>query len=273
MMPVVSSINGKGTLSTKEVVVDGFEPLKKLDDALKLNKFKKISLQDLKQISFTITNGAISTDPFDFNIGKSKGTVGGTTGIDQSINYVMNLGIPRDEFGAANTALNSMVSSATSKGIPVKLGDMVNVQALFGGTVTNPTVKTNLKEAGGNIADQLKDQLKDTLTKTITHVVDQSKQKACDEAQKQLDIATKQAADTKNAAIKQADNLKKSAYDEAAKTEKKGANPLEKIANKKLAEAARKKADDAYNSSVTAANNAEKNAVDKATAEKEAKCK
>jgi hypothetical protein len=273
MMPVVSSVNGKGTLSTKQVVIDGFEPLKKLDEALKLNKFKKISLQDLKQISFTITNGAITTDPFDFNIGKSTGTVGGTTGIDQSINYVMNVAIPRDEFGPANAALNGMVNSATSKGIPVKLGDNVNVQALFGGTVTKPTVKTNLKEAGVNLVDQLKNTAVDTAKAIVNHVIDESKGKACAEAQKQFDVAVQKAADAKKSAIASADKLKADALAEADKLEKKGGNPLEKVANKKLAEAARKKANDAYNNSVSAANKAESDAVTKAQADKDAKCK
>lgn len=273
MMPVVPSVNGKGTLSTTQVVIDGFEPLKKLDEALKLNKFKKITLQDLKQVSFTITNGNVSTEPFDFNVGKAKGTVGGTTSIDQSINYAMNIAIPRDEFGPANAALNGMVSSATAKGIPVKLGDNVNVQALFGGTITKPTVSTNLKEAGVDLANQIKETVKDTVKAIIKDKIDEGKGKACDEAQKQLDIATKQAADVKASAIKNAEAARASAKAEADKLANKGGNPIEKAANKKLAEAARKKADDAYNSAVQKANETEKAAVDKAKAEKDAKCK
>lgn len=273
MMPIIKTVNGKGTLSTSQVVVDGFEPLKKLDEALKLNKFKKITLQDLKQVSFTITNGAITTDPFDFNIGKSQGTMGGTTGIDQSINYVMNVAIPRTEFGAANTALNSMVSSATAKGIPVKLGDNVNVQALFGGTVTKPTVSTNLKEAGVNMADQIKNTLVDTAKAIVTNAIDKGKEEACKEAQKQFDAATQQALTVKNNAITAADNAKKSAYAEADKLQNKGANVLEKAANKKLAESARKKADDTYNSTVAAANKAYSDAVAKAQKDKDDKCK
>ncbi len=273
MMPVVSTINGKGTLSTKQVIVDGFEPLKKLDEALKLNKFKTITLQDLKQISFTITNGAISTEPFDFNIGKLQGQVGGTTGIDQSIKYIMNVAIPRTEFGAANTALNGMVNSASAKGIPVKLGENVNVQALFGGTVTKPTVTTNLKEAAGNMADLIKEGIKDTLKKTVDAAIDKGKDKACIEAQEQFNKAVKTAADAKNSAIAAADKVKKDAYAQADILAKKGANILEKTANKKLADQARIKADNAYNSAVTTANNTEKNAVDNAQKAKDDKCK
>ncbi len=273
MMPVITSVNGKGTLSTSQVIIDGFEPLKKLDEALKLNKFKTITLQDLKQVSFTITNGAITTDPFDFTVGKTKATVGGTTGIDQSIKYVMNVAIPRDEFGAANTALNGMVSSASAKGIPVKLGENVNVQALFGGTVTKPTVSTNLKEAGSDLVDMIKDGIKDTVKAVINNVIDKTKDKACVEAQKNFDNAVKQAGDVKASAMKSAEAAKVSANAEADKIEKKGGNALEKIANKKVADAARKKADDAYKNTVDKVNRTEKDAIAKAQAEKDAKCK
>ncbi len=273
MMPMIPTVNGKGTLSTKQVVVEGFEPLKKLDDALKLNKFKKVTLEDLKQVSFTIVNGAVTTEPFDFAVGKSKGTMGGTTGVDQSINYVMSMAIPRDDFGPANAALNGMVSSVTAKGIPFKLGDVVNVQALFGGTVTNPTVKTNLKESGENLADQLKNTIKDTATAIVHQVIDDTKGKACVEAQKQLDVAIKQASDAKSAAIKSADNVKTAAYAEATKTENKSGNPIQKTGFKAAAVSMRKAADNAYTKAIADANTAEKNAVDKATAEKEAKCK
>lgn len=273
MMPVITSVNGKGMLSTKQVEVEGFGPLKKLDEALKMNKFKKITLQDLNAVSFKIENGRVSTEPFDFKVGKSTGQVGGSTGIDQSIKYVMNIAIPREEFGPANTALNSMVSSATAKGVPVKLGDVVNVQALFGGTVTNPTVTTNLKEAAGNIADQVKDAVVDTVKKVIGAAVDKAKEQACAEAQKQLDAAKVNAANAKASAYKAADDAKASAYKQADDLAKKGGNPLEKAANKKLAETARKKADDACNNAKAAADKAEKDAVAKAQADHDAKCK
>jgi hypothetical protein len=272
MMPVVPSVNGKGTLSTSQVVIDGFEPLKKLDEALKLNKFKKITLQDLKQVSFTITNGAVSTEPFDFTIGKLKGTVGGTTGIDQSINYGMNVAIPRDEFGPANAALNGMVNSATAKGIPVKLGDNVNVQAIFGGTVTKPTVSTNLKEAGGNLADQIKDKVVDSVKTIVKDKIDDAKNQACKDAQVKLDNVVKQAGDAKASAIKAADDAKTKAYAEAAKKEKEG-SALDKIKNKAIAEGMRKTADGAYNTAVNSANKTYNDAVAKAQAEKDAKCK
>lgn len=273
MMPIIETVNGSGMLSTSTVTVDGFPAMKKLDEALKMNKFSKVTLQDIKMISFKIENGRVSTEPFDFAAGKATGKMGGSTGIDQSINYVMDISIPRTEFGPANAALNNMVAGVQAKGIPFQLGDMVNVSALFGGTVTSPTVSTNLKEAGGNLMDNLKDQVVETVTQKVDSVKDVAINKGCEEAQKQLDQAKVTAANTKVASYKLADDAKTAAYAEADKIEKSWKNPLEKAAKKAAAEAARKKADDANKDAKAKADQAEKDAVANAQAKKDAACK
>lgn len=273
MMPVMTSVNGKGTLSTSQVVVTGFEPLKKLDDALKLNKFKSVTLNDIKQISYTIADGKITTEPFDFAVGKANGKMGGSTSLDQTINYVMDVSIPRSEFGAANAALNGLVSSAQAKGVPVNLGDMVNVTALFGGTVTNPTVKTSLKEAGGDMMDNIKDAVKDTVKQIVTQQIDKAKDQACADAQKKMEEAVKAAADVKLKAYKLADDVHAEGYKQADVLEKSYKNPLEKAAKKAAADAARKTADNKQKDAKAAADKVEKDAVARAQAEKDAKCK
>lgn len=273
MMPIIETVNGEGTLSTSTVTVDGFPALKKLDEALKMNKFSKVTLQDLKTVKFTIENGRVSTEPFDFTAGKATGKMGGSTGIDQSINYVMDISIPRTEFGPANAALNSMVAGVQAKGIPFQLGDMVNVSALFGGTVTDPKVTTNLKEAGGNIMDNLKDQLVNTVTQKVDSLKDVGKGKACEQAQQELDKSIAEAAKVKAAAYKVADDAKTAAYAQADAIEKSYKNPLEKAAKKAAADAARKKADDANKDAKAKADKVEADAVTAAQAKKDAACK
>lgn len=269
MMPIVETMNGGGTLSTSSVVVDGFPAMKKLDEALKMNKFSKVTFQDIKALTFTIVNGSITTEPFDFNVGKAAGKMGGTTKVDQTINYVMDIAIPRTEFGPANSALNGMVSGVQAKGIPFTLGDMVNVQALFTNTVTDPKVSVNLKEAGANLQDQVTaivDKAKDSV---ITVVTD----KGCEEARKQLDAAKTNAANAKVAAYKLADDAKTAAYAEADKVEKSFKNPLEKAAKKAAADAMRKKADDANKTAKSNADATEKNSIASAQAKVDATCK
>ncbi len=273
MMPIIETVNGTGTLSTKSVVVSGFPALKKLDDALKIKKFSNVVLEDLKVVSYTIENGRVSTEPFDFKAGKATGKMGGSTGIDHSMNYVMDIAIPRTEFGPANAALNGMIAGVQAKGIPYQPGENVNVQALFGGTVTDPTVSTNLKEAGGNMMDNIKDVVIDKVNEKVDSVKKDVINKACVEANENLTKVKGEAAATKVKAYKAADDVKTAAYAEADKVEKSFKNPLEKAAKKAAADAMRKKADDANKSAKAAADNTEKSTIDAAQKRVDANCK
>ncbi len=271
MMPIDKTINGSGTLRTKQVEIESFEPLKKLDEALKMNKFKKVTLNDLNLVSYKIENGRVSVEPFDFKAGKANGKVGGSTGLDQSINYVMDISIPRAEFGGANTALNGLVSQATAKGIPVKLGDMVNVQALFGGTVTQPTVKTSLREAAGDMMDNLKE----TATELVKEKVDSLKNVGMDKARQEADKILADAK-VKSDALKSqlytaADNAKAAAYTEADKVEKSYKNPLEKAAKKLAADKMREQANIANQKAKKEADDKAKAIMDEAQKQADAK--
>lgn len=88
--------------------------------------------------------------------------IGGMHGIDQSLDYTINMQIPRAMFGTgANNALNELVSKASATGLPIRLSDQVNVGVKMGGTIMSPTIQLDLKETAGNLAEELKDQLKE----------------------------------------------------------------------------------------------------------------
>lgn len=262
MMPVMPSVNGKGSLSTKQVVIQSFEPLKKLDDELKLNKFKNITLSDLSPIGFSISNGRVFVDKFTFKNGKTTGDMQGSTGLDETIDYTMSVLVPRSEFGsAANTVINNLTAQATAKlGKPVTVGENVDLKVLFGGTITKPTIKTSLKEAAGD----LKNTVTQTVTTIVNNAIDSAKIKAKAAAQKAFNDAKAQAEQVRDAAKKAADAAYQSSQSAADQVEKSYKNPLEKAAKKLAADkmretaknthdAAIKKADDTYNQKITEA--------------------
>jgi len=103
--------------------------------------------------------------------------IGGMHGIDQSLDYIIQMKIPRKYLGSqANALINNLATEASSKGIPVKLSDVISLNVKMGGTITNPTVKTDLKEATGNLTEQLKDQAADFVKAKL----DSAKQKTKD---------------------------------------------------------------------------------------------
>src|SRR6185503_1502325 len=107
-------------------------------------------------------DGKVFVKPFNFKIQDMDLEVGGKHGFDQSIDYVINLKVPREKLGAkANSLVNNLATQASSKGIPIKLSDVISLKVNMGGTITNPTVKTDLAGAGTSLAQEMKDQAKE----------------------------------------------------------------------------------------------------------------
>ena len=105
--------------------------------------------------------------------------VGGSHGFDQTLDYTINLKIPRSELGTeANTLVNNAVARVNSKGIPVKLSDIISLNVKMGGTLTNPAIKTDLKDALNSTAGSLKQQASDF----VKAQVDSAKQQVRDTA-------------------------------------------------------------------------------------------
>ncbi|MFO0434898.1 MAG: AsmA family protein, partial [Sphingobacteriaceae bacterium] len=147
MEPDLNTVKAKGVLKTNKVVVGGFPPFAKLGDALKIEQLKSMDVTNLL-VNYKMENGRVILEPFDTKISGINTNISGSTGIDQTIDYKWKMDIPKSMFGgAANNALNSMLSQANAAaGTNLTTGDKIKVTALFGGTVTNPTVKTGLKE-------------------------------------------------------------------------------------------------------------------------------
>jgi hypothetical protein len=266
MSPILSTLAGEGDLYTKAVTIIGFEPLSKLADELKMEKFKKLDLQDLK-LHYLFKDGKVNTSEFPFKSGSVAGFIKGATGFDQSIDYKMNFEIPTADMpSGAKQYVSGLLTKANMLGTNMKMPEKVKLNALFGGTVTKPTVKTDVKEIAGNVVDNVKDQVKDKVNEQVDKAKEQAGQKFEEEKKKILAEAEKQAQAVRDEAAKLSDNVKKEGYKAADDIEKSAKNPLEKVAKKKLADETRKQAD---TKSAKIVSDADKKANDIMTAAKQ----
>lgn len=240
MEPVLNTLTGGGKLSTNKVTLEGFEPVNKVADALKMEKLKKQELNNLN-LAYKFENGRVNVEPFDMTFAGFKTKIGGSTGFDQTIDYVMNFEIPRSEFGGqANAVLDNLVSQANAKGAGVNVGEKINVNALIGGTVTNPTVKTGLKDAAKDMMNDLKDRAMEELNKQKEEL----ERRAREEADKLKNEAEKQKKELEDKAKQEADKLKQEAEKKKKEAEEKAKQEAEKAkkeAEKKAKEEAEKK--------------------------------
>jgi hypothetical protein len=171
MSPVMNSLTGKGDLMLLSCLLSNFPVTDQLADKLHLSQFKTIALKDTK-IFFTFENGRVTVQPYKMNIGGIDAEIAGSHGFDQTINYGVNLVVPTSMMGSAGTSMvNNLVSQAASKGVPIKVGDKVNLAVKITGTTTSPKIETNLKNVAGDAVNSVKEEIK----KEIAHKVDSVK--------------------------------------------------------------------------------------------------
>lgn len=240
MEPDLNVVNANGVFKTDKVSVGGFPPFVKLGEALKIEELKNMDVTNVNAKYF-IKDGRLNLEPFTTKINAINTTISGSTGLDQTIDYLMKMEIPRSMFGgAANSALDNLLSQANAKaGTNVQLGDKIKTNIGIGGTVMKPTIKTSLKEEGnGNSTVQ------NVVSTVTTQALNATIDKANEEAQKILDDAREQCEKQKGEAQALADKTKKEGYAEADKAIAQATNPIAKLAAQKAAEAAKKKVDE-----------------------------
>lgn len=242
MEPDMKSLTGGGKLSTTNVTVEGFEPINKLADALKQEKYKKLTFENVNA-SYTFKDGRVEVEEMPIKIGNIAASVKGSTGFDQTIDYTWVLEIPSSEFGAqANAAVGGLVNLFNkTAGTDVKLPEKIKVKALFGGTVTNPTIKTDLlnSQEKGEVKEQVKEQVKELVNKGV----DMAKENARAEAEKIMKDAQAQADKIKADAQVLATKTKTEGYAAIDKTVNDAKNPIAKGAAKLAAPNAKKEID------------------------------
>ncbi|GAB4249639.1 MAG: AsmA-like C-terminal region-containing protein [Vicingaceae bacterium] len=240
MEPKLDTYNGYGTMVTNNIKVKDFKPLVKLAEALKKDQFKSIELSN-QNIEYEIVDGKVVVKPFNIDFGKTKGTLGGTNSLDQSIDYTMKLKIPKDELGgAANNLMNSLSSQAASNGIDLNMSDEIDLDVKILGTFFEPKISTGLAGA----KQDLKSSVKDEVENKINEVKDDAKQKL----QEQADKIMKDAEEQANKIRQEGKNAAQSIRDEADKQAQQliddaGNNFLKKKAAEVAAEKIRKEAD------------------------------
>ena len=236
MMPDLTTLTGGGDMTTKSIKVEGFKALDQLASALKNDRLNKLELNDA-HIKYSFKEGRVHTEPFDVKIGPATGTMSGSNGFDQSLDNKMTLKVPSSELGAGD-AMNKLNGQAGKLGMDIKAAEHVMVDVTIKGTVDDPKVGVNLKDAVGNIVDDVKEQVIEQVKEKVEEVKEDLKGKAKEQADKLLAEAQKRADQVRAESKKQADNVRAQAKKQAEDIKNKGGNFLEKKANELAAKEA-----------------------------------
>ena len=175
MKPDLNTLSGEGNILLAEGALKDFAPTDKLAQTLHLDQLKDIPLKDLKA-NFSFRNGRVVVDPFHIKMQDIDMEVGGSHGFDQSLDYTLNMKLPRSLVGGqANGFVDNAIARAGSKGVALKVNDKIDLPVKIGGTVTNPVLKADLKGALSSTAGSLASQAKDVVKAKVDSAKQQLK--------------------------------------------------------------------------------------------------
>ncbi len=252
MEPKYNTLDGGGTLITRNVVIDGSDILKKMADKVKYDGLEQITLNDT-EVKYYFEDGRIKVDPATFIIGKEVPSIfAGSHGFDMTLDYVLNLDIPsRLMGGAANQVVSGLLAKAnTAMGTNAAIPERIKMDVLIGGTSADPVLTPMLAGTsgeGGATAD-LKEQATDALLEQKEALEDKAQEEldkakaAADKAKQEAEAKARAEAGAAKAKAKaEADAAKKRAEEEKRKAEEEARTKAEE-AKRKAEEEAKEKA-------------------------------
>lgn len=176
MSPVLDTMQGDGSLSTRDLSLSGVKAIDQIADAVKQPSLKDMKVKDMT-LDFIIKDGRVETKPFDIKMGDYNLNLSGSTGLDQTIDYTGKIKLPAS---AGN------------------ISKLMTLDLKIGGSFTSPKVSVDTKSMASQAVEAVADEAisklgqKLGLDSAATANKDSIKQKVTEKAaEKALDFLKK----------------------------------------------------------------------------------
>jgi hypothetical protein len=235
MSPVLSNISCKGLLDLISVNVEGSQSLNNLATQLNNTTLSKLNIKN-KLLKFKVEDGKLFVEPFDIELGDAKLKLEGSTSIDQTINYVGTLSLPKEMLGNQQKFYDNFQKNSKFSALNLSPNDVLDIGVKIGGAFKKPEVKLMLQEVKQRIQNQIKDAVKSEVDKQKAAAEERAREEL-EKAKLQLENTRKQAEDQAKQA---AEAEKKRLLEEAEKIKQEQKKKLEEEAKKKIKDALKK---------------------------------
>ena len=158
LTPNLSTISGNALseLLTSKTSLKNSKALSLLSSNLNFIDLDKFDLEKIKA-SLSFENGKVAIKPFKLNYKDIPIEISGKHGFDQTMNYNVTFDFPAKYLGGDTASLIAKLSEQEKDKITIP------VTANILGSFTNPSVKTDLKQAVSNLTNQLVEAQKNKL--------------------------------------------------------------------------------------------------------------
>lgn len=253
MTPILSALTGRGALETSQLVLRDFPPMARLADALNSQRLQNPMLNAIRT-AIDIRDGRLHVLPFDVGIGTSTLTVGGSNGIDRSLNYDMVLALPQSSLeSGARQAVNDLFARAGTA-IGIDTLSMVRIGIQLTGTIDDPAISLDvgrgvetavqsLEQAAQESADRAQQEIEERADSARA----EARRRAEAEAQRLIDEAEQRAATIRAEARRLAEGIRAEANERADSLVARATSPIARVAAERVADQLRREADDRAN--------------------------
>jgi hypothetical protein len=187
MSPDLNSLNGTAGFKMPLANVKGVPALQKIVEQTKLKQLENLRIENL-DIKTTVANGRIIVDPFETKVNNLKMTIGGSQGIDQTMDYTVAIDVPWKELGQASSFAQGLLAKNPIPGLNNMVPEVIRINLKVGGTFTKPEIKMGKPDAaakGTTLKDEVKEQMKEQ-TEQLKEEVKQQVKAQTDSLKNQL---------------------------------------------------------------------------------------
>lgn len=152
---IPSSINGDGSLTTKNLQIIDSKIFNQLKGILKAEKLQNVVIDNFTA-NFTMVNGNIDLKPFKTKVAGQETSVAATLSVENLINMRMDFKVQREAFGSdIQKILELIPGNEKIKVVPAGV--------IITGPVGKPEVKMDLSKTRKTILDATKDDIKKSI--------------------------------------------------------------------------------------------------------------
>lgn len=193
LSPDLKSLDGMVQLKMPLANVKGVPALQQIVEQTKLKQLENLRIENL-DIKATVSNGRVLVPPFETNVNNLKMTIGGSQGLDQTMDYAVAIDVPWKELGQASSFAQGLLAKNPIPSLNGMVPEIVRINLKVGGTFSKPIITIG-KPDGTNGTGTMKDVVKEQ----VQQQVEQLKEEVKTQAKQTLDtIKTQVREEAKN---------------------------------------------------------------------------
>jgi hypothetical protein len=251
LTPVLAALTGRGTLQTTHVALQSFPLMDRLADALHSTRLRNPTLRDIST-AIEIRDGRLHVRPFEIEAGNLTLMVGGSNGIDRSLDYQLIVRLPQSSIESdMRQALSSLFARAGEAGGALANASIVQVAVQVGGTIDDPSIELDVGAGVRNVLQSLAgaarasvDSARAELEQRVDTVSDAARRQAEAAAQRLIAEAEQRANVVREEARRLAETIRREAYQRADSLVARATSTVARLAAERAADRIRREADE-----------------------------